>query len=609
MKITNREWRIFILIAIIGIVFWLKFEYPRFSYVRLRVDKKEAVAIADKYLESRGVKPGEYESSVIFDSDEWADRYLQKTLGLGLEKEFIQRQRYDLFFWQIRFFKELQKEEYFITISADTGAILSFHHLIEDIEPREDTTKDSAKKKAELFLKGNYNLNLNEYGFHEEKVKRYEKRQDYSFSWEKKGVYIPWLKGGGGAKLLIGVTVSGDEIKEFYAERLDIPEKFRRYIENQFMLGEYISSFYFLLFTALLVFSIFILLKRKGFLSIYIARKWFYSLATLFIFLNILYIFNNIESISMAYPTSVRFSYFMRTYFIKAIISLFFIAVSFVIPGLAGESLCVEVFPHNKYSCFSHYLKAGFFNRGVTRSLLLGYLVFFIVIGFQGIIFHFGQMYLGVWREWFNFTQFSSSYIPLFSVFVVALSASINEEVTFRLFGISLGVKYLKNVILSVVLLSFIWGLGHSAYPVFPAWFRVIEVSLIGFIFGFIFLRYGIIALLTAHYLVDAFLGVAAYILGDAPRYLFYSSIFLLLLPLGFALVAYILNKEDKEKDIKTKLSKLQKYNLGILITYISTKKSQGYGFDRLERELMEYGWDKLLIDLAFTEVAGSGGK
>jgi len=604
MKITNREWRIFILVAIISIVFWLKFEYPRFSYVRLRVDKKEAIAIADKYLKSRGVNPGGYESAVIFDSDKWGDRYLQKTLGLGLEKEFIQRHGYDLFFWQIRFFKEFQEEEYFITISADTGAILSFQHLIEDIEPRGDITKDSAKKKAEFFLKDNYNLNLSEYGFHEEKVKRYEKRQDYSFSWEKKGVYIPWLKEGGGAKLLIGATVSGNEIKEFYAAKLDMPEKFQRYIENQFMLGEYISSFYFLLFTALLVFSIFILLKRKGYLSIYIARKWFYCLAALFIFLNILYILNNMESISMAYPTSVRFSHFMRTYFIKAIISLFFVAVSFVIPGLAGESLCVEVFPYNKSSCFSYYLKTGFFNRGVSRLVILGYLVFFIVMGFQGIIFHFGQKYLGVWREWCNFTQFSSSYIPLFSVFVVALSASINEEVTFRLFGISLGVKYLKNAILSVVLLSFIWGLGHSAYPVFPAWFRVIEVSLIGFIFGFIFLRYSIITLLTAHYLVDTFLGVAAYIVGDAPRYLFYSSIFLLLVPLGFALVAYILNREDKEKDIKTKLSKLQKYNLDILITYISTKKSQGYSVDRLQKELIEHGWDKLLIDLAFSQTA-----
>ena len=235
MKLSFKTWILFLLLACLGFGLWCKLGYSQFSFVDLAVDKKQAVKKAESYLSSLGVEPEEYSKAVVFDSDNWTDRYLQKTIGLKAEEEFIREHDYELFSWQVRFFKEMQKEEYIVGVSPKSGDVIGFQHLIEDIEPRRAIGKNVARKKAEDFLKGRFGLNLKEFDFHEEKVKRFDKRVDYSFSWEKKGVYIPWKEDQGQAKLLIGATVSGDEIRRFYKMQLDIPEKFQRYIANQLL--------------------------------------------------------------------------------------------------------------------------------------------------------------------------------------------------------------------------------------------------------------------------------------------------------------------------------------------------------------------------------------
>ena len=247
MKISTKGWILFTLIAILCLGLWYKFEYPYFAFVDLSVDRNEALSRAEAYLQSRGVNTGKYLKAIVFIADAWPDRYLQKTIGIKSEEEFIRQHNYELFFWKARFFRELQKEELSVVVSSKSGDIISFVHSIEDTESRESIGEESARRKAEEFLQRSCGLNLRDYDFHEELVKRYDRRVDYSFSWEKKGVYIPWGKEPGGAKLLIGATVSGNEIRAFHKNVLDIPENFQRFIENQLTFGQYLSSIAFIL--------------------------------------------------------------------------------------------------------------------------------------------------------------------------------------------------------------------------------------------------------------------------------------------------------------------------------------------------------------------------
>jgi len=599
MKIKIKDWFIFISLAVLCFGFWYKLEYPRFAFVNLSFNKQQALTESDSYLKAKGVDTNKYVKSVIFGLDASFNRYFQHAAGLKAEEEFIRQHDYDLFYWLVRFFKESQKEEFLVYISPRSGKIIKFKHLIDDLEFRVDLGKDTAKLKAREFLESNFGADLEKYDFHEEKVKRYEKRIEYLFSWEKKNIYIPWKEGQGGAKLLAEVTVSGNQVREFSRNNLELPEKFNRYAESQFILGEYLYSIFYIIILGLLGWSVNIVLKRKNDIVMRLIRRWFYYIAGFLVIINIADFFNNLQRVFMSYPTSTSLSSFFGLAVTKWVFNTGFLTLGFIIPGIAGESLRSEVLPENKFSSFLYYIKSSFFNRGLARSILLGYLVWIIMLGLQAVIFYNGQKFLGVWREFNTMTYFSSADIPLLSAFVIGATASFNEEITFRLFGISLGKKYLRNSILAIIVTSLIWGMGHTLYVIFPVWFRIIEISLIGVFYGFIFIRFGLIPLIAAHYLFDVFWCSAAYILGRSNWYLFSSAAGLLCLPLLLAAIAYFLNKAEKEKQIYDVLDKIQEYNLGVLIVFVSAKRSQGYSADRIKEELMRHNWDHLLVDLA----------
>jgi hypothetical protein len=603
MKITLRGWILLALIAVFCAGLWVKFEYPHFSFVNFPVDKHQALSGAKAYLALRGVDTEKYAHSLIFDRDKLPDRFLQKVIGLTAENEFIRKHAYEIFYWRVRFFKEFQKEEYILYVSPASGNIINFQHLIEDIEPRVTPEEETAKKKAEEFLQKNFGLNFSDYRFNEEKIKRYDNRIDYSFSWEKKEVYIQWKKGEGGAKLLTGATVSGNEIREFYKNKLNVPEKFSRYVENQIILGEYLYSFYFILFSILLGFAVYTVIRRKSDFVTRRSKKMYYYLAAIFFLTNLSFIFNNLQNIIMYYPTSSQLSSFLGLNITKEIIYVTFLTASFLLPGLAGESLSREVIPEKKYCSLFYFVRYYSYNRAMSKAILLGYAVFLIMLGVQASVFYYGEKLIGVWREWFTMTQFSSAYLPVLSVFTIGLRASIIEEVTFRFYGINLLKKYLKNVILAIILVSVIWGLGHTAYAIFPVWFRIIEISLIGILLGFIFVRYGIIPVIVAHYLFDVFWSAAAFILGRSNPYLFYSSLFILCSPLGFAIIAFMMNRQEEEKDIEFALDKVQLYNLDVLKAFIQAKKNQGLNAQDIREELINHNWDTALIDLAIKEL------
>lgn len=606
MKISLKGFVGFLLAAILCFGLWYKFGFPKLIFMDMAVDKSQAITKAKGYLEGLNKNFKDYKIAVTFKDDEWADRYLQKTLGLLKQEEFLKQQNFEIFYWRIRFFKQYQKEEYVVKISCQSGKVLGFEHLIDDIESRVDLGKFAAQEKAESFLKKAFGFDRDLYKFHKEESRRYDNRIDYIFSWEKIGSYVPWKNNEGAAKILIGATVSGDEIREFYLAKLDIPEKFKRYLEKELNFGQHLSSFSSLGLIIFLICSTAIAIRRRATLSVKLSRKAYFYLAGFIGLINLIDVINNFENLITYYPTSINYASFVWLNLFRAFISVMFIAAAFIFPALAGESLSSEVFPQAKHRGLLHYVKSSFFSRSVSKSIIFGYLIFLIMIGLQAVMFYLGQKYFGVWKEWVRFTQFSSVYLPFFSAFVVGVIASLNEEIMFRLFGISWAAKYLKNIFLAVLLSSLVWGFGHAGYAIFPVWFRGVEVTIIGLFLGFIFLRFGLIVVLIAHYLFDVFWGVATYIFGISPPLLFYGSVFMLALPLIFALIIYFINKEDKEEPIKILLDNNQKYNLEILVNFIILKKSQGSDPRELEKELVRHNWDPDLVKLSMEKVYGN---
>src|SRR6202035_4296196 len=99
-----------------------------------------------------------------------------------------------------------------------------------------------------------------------------------------------------------------------------------------------------------------------------------------------------------------------------------------------------------------------------------------------------------------------TTYLPWVYPLAIGIYAATSEEFLFRLFAIPYLLRVTKSKFLAVVLPAFAWGFLHSNYPQEPAYVRGIEVGLIGIVAGLVMLRWGIMATLTWHYTVDAFL-------------------------------------------------------------------------------------------------------
>jgi len=605
MKISAKEWIIFIVIALVALGIWYKLSYPQFQFVDLKITKQQALQEAESYLAEKGVDTSSYRKSIVFIQDGWADRYLQQTLGFEKEEQFLKEHDYELFYWIIRFFRESEKEEYYVDVSSKSGKIVGFTHLIKDTEARQAKKKDVSKKLAKEFIKDKFGTNFAEYDFHEESTEKLDKRTDYEFSWEKKGVYIPWKKeeDSGGAKLLVGATVSGDEVRDFYKSDLDIPEKFIRYVENQMILGRSIASVFRLVYLSWIAWAIAIVVRRKKGFVVNRSRKWLMVIGALIFVFGIIYFLNDFQSVLFTYPTSSFLLPYVGINFINIMVSFALLSVAVVMVGLAGELLRDEAFPKNKLSSFFHYANSTFWGRSSARLILFGYLFFLIMLGLQSGAFYFGQKYLGVWVERIKFTELSSAYIPFLSAFLIGYKAGFSEEIIYRIFGISWAKRYFKNIFLAMLIPALVWGFSHTQYAIFPVWFRGIEVSLMGLFFAFIFLRYGIIPAIIAHYLFDVFWGVAGYILGNTTPYLFISSVFIMAIPLILAAVCYYRNQREIEKKPEVCLNADQKYNLEILIAYIADRKKDRISKEALQEELVSHGWDQTLVELAIKNV------
>jgi len=89
---------------------------------------------------------------------------------------------------------------------------------------------------------------------------------------------------------------------------------------------------------------------------------------------------------------------------------------------------------------------------------------------------------------------------------IVAWLAGISEEAIYRLFGITMLKKIVRNTFVACLITTLIWALGHTLYPIYPISTRPIELTVIGLLFSYIFLRYGFITAMFSHVVFDSIL-------------------------------------------------------------------------------------------------------
>jgi len=595
------EWVILILLAVFGAFLWCKLSLPRYQSIDLSVSQGKAVDISEDFLKSkRGVDLGGYKVAVSFDVDESADRYLQRTIGTTASQQLIHRLHYDLFCWVVRFFKEKQKEEFKVAVSSATGEVVGFSHVIEDTAARPTVDKEKARQMAFDFLKTTYGFSSSQYIIHGEDVKKFDNRLEYAFSWQDKDVDIPWNKSRekGHAKFLTNVTISGNEILSFGKNQFDIPDGFNRYVDNLVQTGQSLTLIFRLIYLALMTIAIVVVVNRKHQVVARSVKPFYMGLGIAMFVLMTFDVINSYQSILFDYPTTQSLGGYMIRQFIDNFIGPFFIAVGFVLPALAGESLRFEIASDKKNRGFLSAILSSFCSVNIARQIFIGYIAAAVILGAQAFIFDLGFKYCGVWDELSWLTQASTSILPAFSALVVGFQASFSEESMFRLFAINLLKKYGVPTVLAVFLAAAMWGFGHTGYAIFPMWFRGVEVTSIGIIMGVFYLRFGLVCVIAAHFLIDSFLSSLPFLMNPHASFNFYSALAVISLPLFLALIALVLNRGEEEKPLKVRFNPQQEFNYNLLREACRSKTPEELVM--LKKDLQRHGWDAAIIERVF---------
>jgi len=198
------------------------------DFVRFQIDAQEATGRGDEDLRQINIDPNTYHhaTTVTYTFDDYANEYLRRAIGIAAANR-IYRDQVPSAFWTVRYFRDLQNEEYMVVLKPD-GSLHSVHHTLDEKAPGTNLSKEEAQARAEVFLRDRKDVNLQDWNLVETHSDKKPTRTDHFFEWEQKAA----LDAAAGQPVAVGahirmqLQVQGDEVSG-YRIFIKIPETWR----------------------------------------------------------------------------------------------------------------------------------------------------------------------------------------------------------------------------------------------------------------------------------------------------------------------------------------------------------------------------------------------
>jgi len=530
----KRALLLWVLAGILGALFAYKYFFRAFpeASVNFQVSREEALARARNFVTNLGENVSGYQSTIVFDVDDNAKVYLERELGLEQANKLMSSEL-NIWFWDVRFFKPQQEEEFLVRVSP-AGQIVGYDHKVEEARRGETPNRLQAQTLAQDYLSGKLGVDLHAWDVLPEEANRKNlpNRVDWSFTWEKHGFRAK------DAPYRLHVTLHANQIggsEEF----LKVPEAWERsyqQLRSSNILYNQIAVIPYILFLGSALW-VGITLTKHGQTSWGGAIKLGVIVAALFFLMEL----NQWESTRAGYDTHESYASFVLLRLGIALVSSLGTAlmVTLVLPG--GEPL-YRLNQPDRMQLSKAFTLRGLRSKEFFSSAVVGLALAAAHIGFIVAFYMVGSRY-GVWApQDLNYSDAVNTSFPWIAGVAIGLMASTSEEFLFRLFAIPFVERVTKSRVLAVILPAFSWSFLHSAYPQEPGYIRGIEVGIIGVVAGIVMLRWGIIATLIWHYTVDASL-VGLLLIRSNSLYFKISGVLVgaaALAPLAFACISYL---------------------------------------------------------------------
>ncbi len=505
--------------------------FPEAS-VEFKVPRADALALAKQFAAAQGAQLGAYDSSIVFEVDDTAKTYLEREVGLQQANQMMASEVH-IWYWQTRFFRPLQKEEFDVRVDPG-GGIVGYAHQLEEAAPGARLERAAAQATAESFLRDTLHVDLSLYDFREQEANLTERpaRRDWSFSWERRGFRAK------DAPYRLTVTLAGDRVSG-YNEFLKVPEAWSRDYEHLRSSNNVLEFIALIPYAFLIGGCIFVIISlgRRGLL------EWRTGIV-LGIFVTVLFFLMTMNQWPLdraGYDTNTPYSSFFLSQVGQAALLSVASALLVVLAVVPGEPL-YRIFQPDKLRLDVGFRLPGIRTKEFLHANVIGICLAAAHIGYITVFYIISRKF-GAWApQDLNYENVVSTYVPWVYPLTIGIYAATSEEFLFRLFAIPFLLRTTKSRFLAVVLPAFFWGFLHSNYPQEPAYIRGLEVGLIGIVAGLVLLRWGIWATLIWHYTVDAFL-ISTSLLRSHGAYLRVSGAIVggaALIPLAIAAISYI---------------------------------------------------------------------
>jgi hypothetical protein len=487
---------LWVVLGVLGALFAYKYFFRAFpeASVNFQVSREEALSRAQKFVSGLGENTSGYRSAIVFSVDDNAKVYLERQLGLDQANRLMSSEL-NIWFWEVRFFKPQQEEEFSVRVSP-AGQVVGYTHVLPKSQAGTSLDRAAAQAAAQNFLVSKLGMGMSGWDFLPEEAnsEKMTARLDWSFTWEKHGFRAK------DAPYRLHVELQGDRIggsREF----LQVPEVWERSYKRLRSGNNALEIVFILFYIVILGTAVWlgIQLTKSGKTTWGPAIK-LGLLATLFLFLQAL---NDWPLWGAEYDTHQSYASFilLRIGLALGLAVLTAVTITLVLP--AAEPLYRSSQP-GQLRLGQVFTRRGLRSKEFFCASVVGLSLAAAHIGLV-VAFYMVATKLGAWApQELNYSESVNTAIPWISGAAIGLLASLNEEFTFRLFAIPFFMRVTRSRWIAVIVPAFLWGFLHSNYPQEPAYVRGIEIGLIGIVAGIVMLRWGIIATLIWHYTVDA---------------------------------------------------------------------------------------------------------
>tara|TARA_B110000438_G_scaffold135402_1_gene130929 strand:- start:2841 stop:6194 length:3354 start_codon:yes stop_codon:yes gene_type:complete len=501
-------WIVFTLLSFSGVYYFASNydkAFPALS-IDIKMNREMALKAADDLSKKHKWLPQDYRTAISFNSDRNLQTFVElEGGGLDTFKSLYLDSLYFPYVWKVRHFKEQDPNELEVWFTP-AGKPYSFRQQLGEDEPGAAISRDSAYTIALAGLIGEWSTDLDKYELIDESQKTQPGgRVDHRFTFQRSNFSL-----GENGFLRLNLTVQGDVLGELnhYAH---VPEAFNRRFSEMRSANDTIAfsatMVVYVLYALIgCLVGIFLLLRERRILWKK-ALLWG-SIVGLF---QALLQLNFMPMMWMNYNTAITTNSFFIEIIIGTIVQFLGMSALYTLSFIAAESLTRKAFPEH-LQLWRLWSKEPGSSMNVLGQTIGGYLATGLFMFYAIAFYSFVTKTLGWWSpaDTAYDPNILAAYFPWLTSIGISLGAGFWEECLFRAVPIAgaalVGDRFGKrNLFIGVMMVfqAIVFGAAHANYPVQPAYARVIELIIPSIVFGFIYLRFGLLAGIIMHYSYD----------------------------------------------------------------------------------------------------------